>query len=149
MHQGFPGTSDGRESACNARPGFYPWVGQTPCRREWQPTPVFLLGEFHGQKSLESYSPWGCQESDTCAQACTINYVVDTIILNKLLSAISIKKKNKSLYLAFTYSSVLFLILCGLQIQVSNLYSNSLKNFFQHPLKGTSTGNKLPQHSFV
>ena len=114
MHQGFPSASDGRESACNARPGFYPWVGKTPCRRKWQPTPVFLLGEFHGQRSLESYSPWGCQEWDTCAQVYTINYVVDTIILNKLLSAISIKKKDKSLYLAFTYSSILFLILCRL-----------------------------------
>jgi len=27
-------------------------------RREWQPTPVFLLGEFHGQRSLAGYSPW-------------------------------------------------------------------------------------------
>ena len=114
MHQGFPGASDGREFAYNARPGFYPWVGKTPWRREWQPTPVFLLGEFHGQRSLESYSPWRCQESDTCSQACTINYVVGTIILNKLLSAISIKKKGKGFFSAFTYSSILFLILCGL-----------------------------------
>ena len=29
------------------------------------PTPVFLLGEFHGQRSLVSYSPWGCKEPDT------------------------------------------------------------------------------------
>ena len=27
-------------------------------------TPVFLPGEFHGQKSLAGYSPWGCKESD-------------------------------------------------------------------------------------
>ena len=32
---------------------------------KWQPTPVFLPGEFHGQKSLVGYSPWGCKESDT------------------------------------------------------------------------------------
>ena len=32
-------------------------------RRKWQPTPVFLPGEFHGQRSLEGYSPWGCKES--------------------------------------------------------------------------------------
>ena len=31
----------------------------TPRRREWQPTPVFLPGEFHGQRSLVGYSPWG------------------------------------------------------------------------------------------
>ena len=34
-------------------------------RRKWQPTPAFLLGEFHGQRSLLGYSPWGCRESDT------------------------------------------------------------------------------------
>ena len=33
-------------------------------RREWQPTPVFLPGEFHGQRSLVGCSPWGCKESD-------------------------------------------------------------------------------------
>ena len=31
----------------------------------WQPTPVFLPGEFHGQRSLVGYSPWGHKESDT------------------------------------------------------------------------------------
>ena len=38
--------------------------GKTPWRREWQPTPVFFPGEFHGQKSLGDYSPWGCKDSD-------------------------------------------------------------------------------------
>ena len=33
-------------------------------RREWQPTPVFLPGEFHGQRSLAGYSPQGHKESD-------------------------------------------------------------------------------------
>ena len=47
------------------RPGFNPWVGKIPWRREKLPTPVFLLGEFHGQRSLVSYSPWGCKELDT------------------------------------------------------------------------------------
>jgi len=35
-----------------------------PWRREWQPTPVFLPGEFHGQRSLAGYSPWICKELD-------------------------------------------------------------------------------------
>ena len=43
------------------RSGFNPWVQTIPCRRKWQPTPVFLLGEFHGQRSLAGYSPWGSQ----------------------------------------------------------------------------------------
>ena len=42
--------------ACG-RPGFDPWVGKIPWRRAWQPTPVFWVGEFHGQRSLPGYSP--------------------------------------------------------------------------------------------
>ena len=38
------------------RPGFYPWVGKIPWRREWQPTPVFLPGEFHGLRTLPGYT---------------------------------------------------------------------------------------------
>ena len=46
------------------RPGFHPRVGKLPWRRAWQPTPVFLSGESHGQRSLEGYSPQGCKELD-------------------------------------------------------------------------------------
>ena len=46
------------------RPRFIPWVGKIPWRREWQPIPVFLPGEFHGQKSLAVYSQWGRKEPD-------------------------------------------------------------------------------------
>ena len=46
------------------RPGFDPWIGKIPWRRKWQPTPVFLPGEFHGQRSLVGYGPWGHKESD-------------------------------------------------------------------------------------
>ena len=44
---------------------FNSWVGKILWRRECLPTPVFLPREFHGQRSLEGYSPWGCKESDT------------------------------------------------------------------------------------
>ena len=44
---------------------FNPWIGKIPLNREWQPTPVFLPGEFHGQRSLAGYSPWGHKELDT------------------------------------------------------------------------------------
>ena len=53
--------------ACE-RPGFDPWVRKSPWRREWLPTPVFLPGEFHGQRSLGGYSPWGHKDSDTTEQ---------------------------------------------------------------------------------
>ena len=47
------------------RPGFDLWVGNIPCRREWQLVPVFLPGEFHGQRIMASYSSWCLKESDT------------------------------------------------------------------------------------
>ena len=37
---------------------------EDPWRRRWQPTPVFLPGESHGERSLAGYSLWGCKESD-------------------------------------------------------------------------------------
>ena len=47
------------KSACNAGDlGLIPGSGRCPWRRKWQPTPVFLPGESHGQRSLAGYSPW-------------------------------------------------------------------------------------------
>ena len=40
------------------------WIKKIPWGRKWQPTPVFLPGEFHGQRSLVGCSPYGCRESD-------------------------------------------------------------------------------------
>ena len=52
------GGSDSKVSACNAGdPGFNPWVGKIPWRRERLPAPVFLPGESHGQRSLAGYRP--------------------------------------------------------------------------------------------
>jgi len=60
---GFPGGSDGKESACNAGdPGLIPGLGRFPWSREWLPIPVSLPGKFHGQRSQEGYRPWGCKE---------------------------------------------------------------------------------------
>jgi len=39
-----------------------PGSRKSPCRRKWQPTPVFLPGESNGQRSLAGYSPWGHKE---------------------------------------------------------------------------------------
>ena len=38
---------------------------EDPLEKGMQPTPVFLPGESHGQRSLTAYSPWGCKELDT------------------------------------------------------------------------------------
>ena len=56
-------------SACNVRDlGSIPGLEKNPWRREWHPTPVFLPGESHGQRSLVGYSPWHHKEEDTTEQ---------------------------------------------------------------------------------
>ena len=58
-YSGFPGGSDGKESACNSgRPGFHPWVGNIHWRRVWQPTPVFLPGESSWTQSHGVTKSW-------------------------------------------------------------------------------------------
>ena len=60
---GFPAGVSGKDLTCQCRThkrqGFDPWVGNFPWRRKWQPTPVFLPGKSHGQRSLADYSPRG------------------------------------------------------------------------------------------
>ena len=52
------GGSDGKESACNAgEPGLIPGFGRSPGGEKRQPSPVFLLLEFHAQRSLTRYNP--------------------------------------------------------------------------------------------
>ena len=65
--QDFPDSSVVKNLPANAEDtklGFDPWVGKIPWRRKWQRTPVFLPGEFQGQRSLVGYSPGGCEGSD-------------------------------------------------------------------------------------
>ena len=58
--------SDGKESAFDAGDqGSIPGLGRSPGEGKWLPTPVFVLGESHGQRSLMGYSPRGRKESDT------------------------------------------------------------------------------------
>ena len=65
---GLPRGLRGKEHACQCRSHrFDPGGGKIPCRREWQPTAVFL-SEFPGQRSLAGCSPWGRREWDTTEQ---------------------------------------------------------------------------------
>ena len=61
MYLGFSGGSVVKNPPASSgdgkRCGLDPWVGKIPWRSKWQPTPVFLPGEFHGQRSLVGYSP--------------------------------------------------------------------------------------------
>ena len=67
--EGFPGDAGGKEPTSqyrrHKRCRFNSWVGKIPWRRKWHPTPVFLPGKSHGQRSLVGYSLWGHKESDT------------------------------------------------------------------------------------
>ena len=71
---GLPRWLSGKEPTCqhrrHKRRRFHPWVGKIFWKRKWQPTPVFLPGKLHGQKSLVSYSPWGHSVSDMTQPAC-------------------------------------------------------------------------------
>ena len=53
--------------------GFDPWVRKISWRRKWQPTPVSLPGESHGQRNVASYGPWGRKESERTEQLSTLS----------------------------------------------------------------------------
>ena len=60
LDTGLPWWLSGKESACQCRRlRFDCWVEKTPWRRKQQPTPIFLPGKSHGQRSLVDYSVWG------------------------------------------------------------------------------------------
>ena len=75
------GTESAHQCRRHKRRGFGPWS------RKWHPTPVFLPGKFHGQRSLVGSCPWGRKESDTTEQ------------LRKALSSKRILCGNKRSYL--------------------------------------------------
>ena len=66
---GFPGGSEAKSPPASAGDvgSISPWGRKIPWRRKWQPTPVFLPGKFHGQRSLAGCSPWGSKEWDDLA----------------------------------------------------------------------------------
>ena len=101
---------------CRGR-GFYPWVGKIPCSRKWQPTPMFLPGESHGQRSLVGYSPWTQKESDTTQGLNNSN--------NNHLS-MSTSRCHLSINNLFVSIYHLFILYC--------LSSNHLLFYFKYPV---------------
>ena len=86
---------------------FDPWVGKITWRRKWQPILIFLPEKSHEQRSLEGYSPWGCEELDTTEYACS-------------LSIILMPKRHH----LGRYSLVLFIIIIQLKFTNLDLKSN-------------------------
>ena len=77
--------SDGKESGCPwrryRRHRINPWVGKIPWKSKWQPTPVFLSGKLHGQRSPVVYSPWGHKESDMTERLTLLSSLWQIIIV--------------------------------------------------------------------
>ena len=68
-YQGFPDSSVGKESACNAGDlGSIPGLGRSAAGGHGNPLQYSFLENPHGQRSLAGHSPWGCKESDTTEQ---------------------------------------------------------------------------------
>ena len=55
---------------------FKPWVGKIPWRKKWQPSPVFLPGKSHGQRSLVGYGPWSQRVGHDWATS--LHYIIGT-----------------------------------------------------------------------
>ena len=124
MYWGFPGGSDGKVSACNA--GDPPWVRKTLWRKKWQPSPVFLPGEFHGLGILVGYSPWGCKESDT-TERLRFTY---TCIISQLLFLFRLLCNIEQSSLCYPIDpcqlSILYIAVCTSQSQLLNYPSSTL-----------------------
>ena len=72
---------------------FNPCVGRIHWRRKWQPTPVFLPGKSHGQRSLAGYSSSGCQESDYFATEPTHTHTHTSTLIRYIPIITAIQKK--------------------------------------------------------
>ena len=87
LTMGFPGGSAIKIPACQSRRhkrcGFSPWFGKIPWGRKWHPTPVFLAGKFHRQRSPVGYNPWNLKESDTSEWEHTHTHTLTTHLTTK------------------------------------------------------------------
>ena len=102
-----------KESSCKFRTcSFDPWVGKIPWRRKWQPSPVFLPGESHGQRSRAGYSPWGCKGLDTTERLST--YAWTQVLLGEGVTHFPVSGSSPSLF--FLTSSLLGSVLGSKQI---------------------------------
>ena len=91
--------------------GFIPgWVWKIPWRRIWQPTPEFLPGKSHGQRSLAGYSPQDLKESDTTEQP---NDILFWILFHYRLLQVLVLHSRSLL-------SVLYIIMCIRSSQTPN-----------------------------
>ena len=99
------GGFSGKESSCQCRRRrrhrFGLWVGTMPWNRKWQPTPLFLPGEFHGQRSLVDPRSWGHKESDTTEHTHTQSTYVGSLLDLRTFNFSSTEREISAKYLAW------------------------------------------------
>ena len=93
--------------------------------RKWQPIPVFLPEEFHGQRSLASYSSWGHKESDTARQP-THTHTVDLDEAQPYEYASGCKSDGLGFLLQFGFRSTLYMFLLELRLQEQDIFSGQV-----------------------
>ena len=87
---GFPGGSDGKESACNVGDlGLIPKLGRSPWGGDGNLLQYSYLENACGQGSLAGYSPWDCKEHDTAEWLSTAQFIYNTVL-------VSVVQKNES-----------------------------------------------------
>ena len=116
------------------KPGFDPWVGKIPWRRERLPIPVFWPGEFHGQRSLAGYSPTGCKELDMTEQLSLSLYAnIEINKQKKNFKVLPLSCLPTELFFSMHRHAVRFLVLSPFCFQrLPNLFAQfySLFKFF-------------------
>ena len=129
---GLPRWLSGKESACQCRSWFDPWLGRFPGEKKWQPTLLFLSRKSHGQKSLAGNSPWG---------------------LKRLRHDLETKQQHLSIYSFFLYVKVIHTQLIRVAIPTYNRKEIILwyvKEWFIYEKKMTyMTDGKVSQLSFL
>ena len=77
IKDGLPRSLSSKESTCQCkRYRSHPWVWKTHWKRKWKPTPVFLPGTCHGQRSLAGCRPWSCKESEVTERPNSDNSII-------------------------------------------------------------------------
>ena len=122
----------GKESACQCRKcRFDSWSGKILCRRKWQPTSVFLPGNFHGQRSLAGYSPWGRRvghDWSDLAHICAIKCLL--VKKERETKGNGKAKSSHTLLSLFFHSESKLHLLLSLTLLYNGILANRLR--FQH-----------------
>ena len=133
---------------------FNPRVRKIPWRRAWEPTPVFLSGESHGQRSLVGYSPWGCRESDMTEwlthalelepeRALKIPYCCyNATVQQHILPLVSTGNLNTNLVVSHRLLGV-----CATSPRL--IFTFYLKSFFLNQIKSISCNEELRLYSIM